>query len=404
MPDVVDRLPASSARTLGQVVAESRLERSARRLARRSSSTRTTPSPSSSPAAPPVGPRAPPSRTATPCTSRWRRPPPRRCTRSSTSCPPRRGRARASSARLAAVPRVGPARPAHQRRLLGHDPRGAPPGRWDETVHLELTERHRVTSWSIVPTQLWRLIDHPRLRRVRPVGARDRRRRRGHVRARAAAAHRRAAPPRRHRAAGRLRHDRDGRHHLDAAAAGARRAALASVGTAVAGTEIEIRDADGAPRARRRDRRRSGPAGPRCSSATGTTTRPPPPPSTTERWYATGDFGRIDDGYLYLESRLRDLIIRGGENIYPDRDREPAGRAPRHRRGRGDRHRPPARSARRSRRCACCATATTVTDDDVRRVGGGRARPATRSRPSSSSATELPRNDTGKVRKNDLID
>ncbi len=36
-----------------------------------------------------------------------------------------------------------------------------------------------------------------------------------------------------------------------------------------------------------------------------------------DRWYATGDFGRIDDGYLYLESRLRDLIIRGGENIYP---------------------------------------------------------------------------------------
>ena len=35
------------------------------------------------------------------------------------------------------------------------------------------------------------------------------------------------------------------------------------------------------------------------------------------RWYATGDFGRINDGHLYLESRLRDLIIRGGENIYP---------------------------------------------------------------------------------------
>ena len=36
-----------------------------------------------------------------------------------------------------------------------------------------------------------------------------------------------------------------------------------------------------------------------------------------DRWYRTGDYGRIIDGVLYLESRMRDLIIRGGENIYP---------------------------------------------------------------------------------------
>ena len=36
-----------------------------------------------------------------------------------------------------------------------------------------------------------------------------------------------------------------------------------------------------------------------------------------ERWYHTGDYGRIEDGVLWLESRMRDLIIRGGENIYP---------------------------------------------------------------------------------------
>jgi acyl-CoA synthetase (AMP-forming)/AMP-acid ligase II len=35
------------------------------------------------------------------------------------------------------------------------------------------------------------------------------------------------------------------------------------------------------------------------------------------RWYRTGDFGRIHDGLLYIESRMRDLILRGGENIYP---------------------------------------------------------------------------------------
>jgi long-chain acyl-CoA synthetase len=35
------------------------------------------------------------------------------------------------------------------------------------------------------------------------------------------------------------------------------------------------------------------------------------------RWVASGDFGRLDDGVLTIASRRRDLIIRGGENIYP---------------------------------------------------------------------------------------
>jgi acyl-CoA synthetase (AMP-forming)/AMP-acid ligase II len=35
------------------------------------------------------------------------------------------------------------------------------------------------------------------------------------------------------------------------------------------------------------------------------------------RWLATGDIGRIEDGYLYINSRARDLILRSGENIYP---------------------------------------------------------------------------------------
>ncbi len=34
-------------------------------------------------------------------------------------------------------------------------------------------------------------------------------------------------------------------------------------------------------------------------------------------WVRTGDFGRLQDGLLYLASRKRDLILRGGENIYP---------------------------------------------------------------------------------------
>lgn len=35
-------------------------------------------------------------------------------------------------------------------------------------------------------------------------------------------------------------------------------------------------------------------------------------------WYKTGDMGTIDeDGYLSIIGRLKDMVIRGGENIYP---------------------------------------------------------------------------------------
>jgi len=34
-------------------------------------------------------------------------------------------------------------------------------------------------------------------------------------------------------------------------------------------------------------------------------------------WFRTGDQGRVDDGYLRLLGRLKEMIIRGGENISP---------------------------------------------------------------------------------------
>jgi long-chain acyl-CoA synthetase len=39
---------------------------------------------------------------------------------------------------------------------------------------------------------------------------------------------------------------------------------------------------------------------------------------TDDGWFRTGDAGYVDaDGYLYLHDRVKDMIVTGGENVYP---------------------------------------------------------------------------------------
>jgi len=89
-----------------------------------------------------------------------------------------------------------------------------------------------------------------------------------------------------------------------------------SVGRASVTNEIEIRDEDGKPVA-------EGVYGEihlrspylmleywNNPEATAKTIKP-------GRWLATGDIGRLEDGYLFINSRARDLILRAAENVYP---------------------------------------------------------------------------------------
>jgi acyl-CoA synthetase (AMP-forming)/AMP-acid ligase II len=90
-------------------------------------------------------------------------------------------------------------------------------------------------------------------------------------------------------------------------------ARLSSAGRAVPGIEIEVRDDDGAPVP-------SGTSGHIWVRGEQVSTEYAGKGSSVdaEGWFYTRDHGRTDaDGYLFIEGRVDDTIIRGAENIAP---------------------------------------------------------------------------------------
>jgi acyl-CoA synthetase (AMP-forming)/AMP-acid ligase II len=187
------------------------------------------------------------------------------------------------------------------------------PGPWDPVTVFELTARHKVTSWAGVPTQWWRLLRHPDidaydLSSVASLGSG------GAV-----------FPPELVRAM----HARFPQVRLGNGYGMSETVGLGtqtggdlfvtvpdSVGPVVPTVEAQIRDEFGRvlPEGETGEIYLRSPSvflgywDDDDASATAL---------DADRWYRTGDFGRVAGGLLFLESRRRDLILRGGENIYP---------------------------------------------------------------------------------------
>ena len=92
---------------------------------------------------------------------------------------------------------------------------------------------------------------------------------------------------------------------------------IGSIGTTVPGVEVEIRDKNG-------NRVRQGQEGEICirghNIMKGYLDNPEETSSAfwEDGWFRSGDVGFLDeDGYLYIVDRIKDMIITGGENVYP---------------------------------------------------------------------------------------
>jgi long-chain acyl-CoA synthetase len=185
--------------------------------------------------------------------------------------------------------------------------------RWDPERALELIERHRVTNFVGVPTQSWDLLESPRfaefdtssLLSVGGGGA--------------------PAPPelvRRVESSFRRGRPSIGYGMTETNAYGPQNSGddyvshPTSTGRATPILEISVRDVDTmapVPVGERGEIWFKGP-----NLIRGYWGRPEATAETiVDGWLRTGDIGRIDgDGFVYVEDRAKDMVLRGGENVY----------------------------------------------------------------------------------------
>jgi long-chain acyl-CoA synthetase len=123
---------------------------------------------------------------------------------------------------------------------------------------------------------------------------------------------------------------------------------------------------------------------------------------TPDGWLRTGDAGYLDaDGYLFLTDRLKDMIVTGGENVYPA-EVEAVLREYEHVSDVAVVGLPDTRWGESVAAVVVPHAGRTVDPDDVLRFAAGRLAGYKRPRVAFVVA-ELPRNATGKVRKHELV-
>ena len=188
-----------------------------------------------------------------------------------------------------------------------------PVGPWDELTHLRLTEEHGIATWGGVPAQFWRMLEHPRFDEFDTSSV-------GVIGGGGAV----FSPELFRLMAQKVPTARVGAGYgmSETFGSGARLGGVtlethpASVGLIEPLCEIEIRDPAGQALP-------DGEVGEICIRGASVflgywgDAEASAASLDAARWYLTGDYGRFSDGVLQLESRMRDLIIRAGENIYP---------------------------------------------------------------------------------------
>jgi acyl-CoA synthetase (AMP-forming)/AMP-acid ligase II len=187
------------------------------------------------------------------------------------------------------------------------------PGRFDPDATLALIERERVTSWTSVPTTVWRVVHHPGVARYDVSSLR-------HIGGGGAA----WSP---------ALQDKMREVFGEQLAYGIGYGLTESTGLATSASYLELREhpesvgrpaptiavkvvdpATGEPTGGTGEICIRGPLNMlgywRNPEATATVL-------DRDRWLHSGDLGEIRDGMLYLTTRRTDLILRGGENVYP---------------------------------------------------------------------------------------